>query len=80
MAVKKLNFEQSLSRLEEIVDRLEGGELALSDSMKLFEEGAGLVAACTKMLDDAEQKVSVLKITENGKAVEQPFEPEDRYD
>ena len=48
--------------------------------MKLFEEGAGLVAACTKMLDDAEQKVSVLKITENGKAVEQPFEPEDRYD
>lgn len=80
MAVKKLNFEQSLSRLEEIVDKLEGGELALSDSMKLFEEGAGLVVACTKMLDDAEQKVSVLKITKSGKAVEQPFEPEDRYD
>lgn len=80
MAVKKLNFEQSLSRLEEIVDKLEGGELALSDSMKLFEEGAGLVTACTKMLDDAEQKVSVLKITESGKAVEQPFESEDRYD
>lgn len=74
MAAKKLNFEQSLSRLEEIVDKLESGELALSDSMKLFEEGAGLVASCTKMLDEAEQKVSVLKITESGRFVEQPFE------
>lgn len=74
MAAKKLNFEQSLSRLEEIVDKLESGELALSDSMKLFEEGAGLVASCTKMLDEAEQKVSVFKITESGRVVEQPFE------
>lgn len=74
MAAKKLNFEQSLSRLENIVDKLECGELALSDSMKLFEEGAGLVASCTKMLDEAEQKVSVLKITESGRFVEQPFE------
>ncbi len=80
MATKKLNFEQSLSRLEEIVDKLESGELALSDSMKLFEEGAGLVTACTRMLDEAEQKVNILKITESGRVVEQPFEAENRND
>lgn len=80
MATKKLNFEQSLSRLEEIVDKLESGELALSDSMKLFEEGAGLVTACSRMLDEAEQKVNILKITESGRAVEQPFEAENRND
>ena len=63
MAGKKqsLSFEQSLDRLDEIVKHLEKGDLPLSDSLSLYEEGTGLINACSKMLDDAEQKVVKLK-------------------
>ena len=61
MAEKKLTFEQSMARLEEIVSRLEGGEAPLDESLKLFEEGAKLMGQCTAMLDKAEQKVALLE-------------------
>ena len=54
MAGKKLTFEQSMSRLEEIVGKLEQGECGLDESLKLFEEGAKLAASCNQMLDQAE--------------------------
>ena len=60
MAGKKLTFEQSMSRLEEIVGKLEQGECGLDESLKLFEEGAKLAASCNQMLDQAEQKVDLL--------------------
>ena len=61
MAAKKMNFEQSLARLDEIVRHLEKGDLPLSDSLSLFEEGTALLSACGRMLDEAEQKVTQLK-------------------
>lgn len=76
MAAKKLNFEQSLERLELIVRQLENGELSLNDSLKLFEEGTKLISACTKLLDEAEQRVSVLKETGNGDMEPVPFDSE----
>jgi exodeoxyribonuclease VII small subunit len=54
------NFEESLKKLENIVAQLEQGELALEDSLKLFEEGVGLSAACKQELDAAEGKVQML--------------------
>ncbi len=60
MAEKKLNFEASMARLEEIVLRLESGEATLDESLKLFEEGSKLMGKCNAMLDAAEQKVNVL--------------------
>ena len=48
------SFEESLKKLETIVDQLEKGDLALEDSLKLFEEGVGLSAACKQELDAAE--------------------------
>lgn len=74
MAVKKLSFEQSIQRLDEIVRHLENGDMPLSDSLSLFEEGTKLVAECSKMLDDAEQKVVKLKKGGNREPVEMPFE------
>jgi exodeoxyribonuclease VII small subunit len=53
-------FEESLKKLEVIVEQLEKGDLALEDSLRLFEEGVGLSAACKKELDEAEGKVQVL--------------------
>jgi Exodeoxyribonuclease VII small subunit (EC 3.1.11.6) len=45
---QQLSFEESLNRLEEIVRHLEKGDLPLNDSLSLYEEGTGLIAACSK--------------------------------
>lgn len=76
MAVKKLSFEQSLARLEEIVRHLEKGDMPLSDSLSSFEEGTALIASCSKMLDEAEQKVVKLQKGSDRAPVELPFEEE----
>lgn len=60
MAENKLNFEQAMVRLEEIVSLLEKGEAPLEQSLALFEEGSGLLRQCTALLDQAEQKVMLL--------------------
>lgn len=74
MAGKKLTFEQSVARLDEIVRLLERGECDLDESMKLFEEGAKLAAGCNTMLDRAEQKVMLLLSQQTGEEI--PFEGE----
>lgn len=76
MAEKKLSFEQSLGRLDEIVRHLEKGDLPLSESLALYEEGTGLIKQCSKMLDEAEQKVVKLKKGPDREPVELPFEEE----
>ena len=78
MAAKKnpLSFEDSLSRLDEIVRHLEKGDLPLSDSLRLFEEGTALLASAGKMLDEAEQKVVKLRKGADRQPEEMPFEDE----
>ena len=66
MAKKTLSFEESMKRLEEIVRFLERGDVPLEESLALFEEGAGLIAQCRKLLDNAEQKVIKLKKGSDG--------------
>lgn len=73
---KKLNFEDSMARLEEIVSLLERGDAPLEQAMALFEEGAKLLRECTKQLDEAEQKVTLLTAGENGQSEERPFQEE----
>lgn len=77
MAEKKLNFEQSIGRLQEIVSALERGDAPLADSLKLFEEGTKLVSSCSAMLDQAEQKVVKLVKSADGSPVEEPFAGEE---
>ncbi len=67
-------FESQMARLEEIVRQLEKGEAPLNESMKLFEEGTKLSASIGKMLDKAEQKVSVMRETPQGEVLEEPME------
>lgn len=74
MAAKKKSFEEQISRLEEIVSQLEHGDVQLSDSLALFEEGTKLVASCSGMLDEAEQKVVKLMKGADGAPMELPFE------
>ena len=74
MAEKAKTFEQSMSRLGEIVTALEKGDAPLNQSLKLFEEGAALVSACQKQLDEAEQKVIKLRKGPDREPVELSFE------
>ena len=66
-------FEENSVRLEEIVSQLERGTAKLADSLALFEEGTRLAAACSAMLDEAEQKVVKLQKGPDGAPVELPF-------
>ena len=52
-----ITFEQAITRLEQIVGILEGGQCTLDESIKLFEEGTKLTAFCSKSLKTAEQKI-----------------------
>ena len=76
MAQKK-TFEESITRLEEIVSLLEKGDAKLAASLALFEEGTKLVQVCTKMLDEAELKVVKLRKGSDGVPEELPFAEEE---
>jgi exodeoxyribonuclease VII small subunit len=74
---RKGDFEKSLSRLEEVVKRLESTDLSLDEAMKLFEEGVKLSRECQKELEEAEGRVEILLRKADGKIVSEPFEPDD---
>jgi len=76
MSEKK--FEEAMERLEQIVETLESGDLALDESLKIFEEGMALVNFCTKKLEEAEQKVTILIKESEGNWTQQPFETEEK--
>jgi exodeoxyribonuclease VII small subunit len=66
MEEKNFVFEEAMKRIEEIVIALEKGDVALDQSLSLFQEGAELIKKCSGALDNAEQKVSLLIRTEQG--------------
>ena len=70
-------FESQMARLEEIVRLLARGEAPLAESMKLFEEGTKLSATLGKLLDKAEQKVTVVQENLQGEVTERPFDAEE---
>ncbi len=57
---KQPSFEESLNALEALVERMESGDLTLEESLKEFEQGMALTKQCQKLLDEAEQRVSIL--------------------
>jgi exodeoxyribonuclease VII small subunit len=67
------SFEEQLKKLETIVDQMERGDLALEESLKLFEEGVALSAACKQELDAAEGKVQILVKQRDGSMKAEPF-------
>ena len=69
--LKEQKFEESLKRLEQIVDQLENKEAPLEQSLALFEEGVGLARACQQKLEQAKKKVEIL-VKETGEL--KPFE------
>ncbi len=73
----KENFESALKRLEEIVAKMEGGELSLDESLSLFEEGVKLSRVLGKRLEEAERKVEMLVKDESCELRTEPFKEEE---
>ena len=67
-------FETSLARLEKIVERLEGEDLSLEESLRAFEEGMALARQCRRTLDQAEKKIEIL-LREGAGEEARPWEP-----
>ena len=69
---KEKTFEEQIGELEEIVRKLENGDVSLDESLSLFEQGIKLTKGCQKMLDTAEKKVKVL-MSDGGEMTEKDF-------
>ena len=69
-------FEESMARLEQIVRAMERGDVALEESLKLFQEGTTLVQNCQKLLDDAQFQVKKIMAGPDGSPLEEVFQDE----
>lgn len=69
------DFEHSLDELEQLVARMEGGELSLDESLSSFERGIGLYRHCQQALENAELRVRML-LDPDAPDTAEPFEPE----
>lgn len=72
MAKKAMTFDAAMARLEEVVARMEAGDLELEQALTLYEEGIGLVRACSEKLENAQQKMQKLRMGEASVTLE-PF-------
>jgi exodeoxyribonuclease VII small subunit len=72
----KFDFEKALQELEQLVEKMEEGDMSLEESLKQFERGVALTRSCQKALADAEQKVQLL-LQNAGKDELAPFKADD---
>ena len=73
MSNQSKTFEQSMARLEQIVRAMERGDVALEESLKLFQEGTELVRSCGKLLDDAQLQIQKVMTAADGSPVMEDF-------
>lgn len=73
MNQKNKTFEENMQRLEQIVRAMERGDVALDESLKLFQEGTQLVISCEKLLDEAQLQVRKIATAADGTPVEEVF-------
>ena len=73
MNQNNMTCEQSMQRLEQIVRAMERGDVALEESLKLFQEGTELVRNCNQLLDEAQLQVKKIMTAPDGSPVEEDF-------
>lgn len=76
MNEKNMSFEANMQRLEQIVRAMERGDVALDESLKLFQEGTELVRSCGKLLDEAELQVKMIMAGPDGNPTQEDFADE----
>ncbi|MBM4271463.1 MAG: exodeoxyribonuclease VII small subunit [Deltaproteobacteria bacterium] len=72
----KEKFEEALGKLEEIVKRMESGDMSLEESLRAFEEGIKLARLCSRKLDEAERRVEIL-LKQGEDLIVKPFQVEE---
>lgn len=70
------SFESNMQRLEQIVRAMERGDVALEESLKLFQEGTELVRNCNQLLDNAQLQIRKIMTASDGSPVEEDFADE----
>lgn len=76
MNEQNLTFERAMTRLEQIVRSLERGDVALEESLQMFQEGTELVRQCQKLLDQAQLQIQKIMTASDGSPVEEVFQDE----
>jgi exodeoxyribonuclease VII small subunit len=74
---KPNEFEKAFQQLEKIVQRLEGEEMPLDESLQLFEEGIKLSRFCHQRLEEVEKKIELILADAKGQPVVEPFEDDE---
>jgi len=72
--VAQLTYEQALAELDALIERLEGGQIALDEAITAYERGARLTRRCSELLDRTEQRISQLVVGGDGSLKERPLE------
>lgn len=67
VAIEELSFEKALAELEQIVGRLERGDVPLAESIAIYERGEALKARCAALLKEAEERVEKIRLSPDGK-------------
>ncbi|MFL2799291.1 MAG: exodeoxyribonuclease VII small subunit [Paracoccaceae bacterium] len=67
--ISEISFEKAMAELEEVINKLEYGEVPLEDSIKLYERGAELKKICEAKLKEAEQKVKNITLDKDGNSL-----------
>ena len=78
--MSELKFEKAMTRLENIVDELERGDLDIDKSLEIFEEGIKMSRLCSKKLNEAEAKIQKLTKDKKGELIAVPFPLDDKND
>ncbi len=73
---ENLTFEEAMARLEEIVRLLESGELNLDETVMLYEEGQRLRQFCEQKLNEAEKRIKMVTLADDGTIKIENFEPD----
>ena len=73
MEKQNKSFESNMQRLEQIVRAMERGDVALEESLKLFQEGTELVRSCNELLENAQLQVKMIMTAQDGSPVEEEF-------
>lgn len=73
---KNKNFEEMMQELEQIAKDLESGNLSLDESVNKFEQGMEISKECSKVLEDAEKKITILTKNSDGEIIEENFKAE----
>lgn len=69
LSIEELSFEESIERLESLIERIESGQVGLEEALKHYEQGAALIKHCQTILTKTEKRIAELTVTDDGNLV-----------